>query len=76
MSQSEMVRTFLAEFLRRDVTTITDDARLMQDLGLDSMRTVELLYELEERFDVEIADEDLRRFETVADVVAYVDTRR
>jgi len=69
------VRTALADYLKRDVTTIKPGDALRDDLGLDSLTTIELLYRIEEEFDVEIPDTDLPGLVTVADVTAYLQRR-
>lgn len=69
------VRTALAEYLKRDVTTIKSDDSLRDDLGLDSLATIELVYQIEEDFDVEIPDTDLPSLLTVGDVTAYLQRR-
>jgi len=67
------VRTALAEYLKRDVKTIKPSDALRNDLGLDSMATIELLYQIEDAFDVQIPDQDLPTLITVANVTAYVE---
>jgi acyl carrier protein len=67
------VRTALADFLKRDVTTIKPSDTLRNDLGLDSMATIELLYQIEDAFDVQIPDQDLAKLVTVANVTAYLE---
>ena len=62
----------LAEYLKRDKKTIALDTRLRDDLGLDSIATIELLFKLEEVFDIQIPDEDLKGLVTVGHVVKYV----
>ena len=69
------VRSTLAEYLKRDVTTIKPGDALRDDLGLDSLTTIELLYRIEEEFDVEVPDTDLPGLVTVADVTAYLQRR-
>ena len=69
------VRSALAEYLKRDVTTIKPADSLRSDLGLDSLTTIELLYRIEEEFDVEVPDADLPGLVTVADVTAYLQRR-
>jgi len=69
------LRKALAEYLKRDVTTIKPGDVLRDDLGLDSLTTIELLYQIEEEFDVEIPDTDLPSLVTVADVTAYLQRR-
>lgn len=65
----------LADYLKRDVQTIRPDQALRDDLGLDSMATIELLFRIEEAFDLQIPDGDLQKLMTVADVTAYVESR-
>ncbi|MGE3152542.1 MAG: acyl carrier protein [Nitrospiraceae bacterium] len=65
----------LGAYLKRDPSGIPSDAHLRDDLGLDSMATIELLYRVEEAFDLQIPDQDLQGLATVADVVAYVERR-
>lgn len=65
----------LADYLKRDIQTISPDQALREDLGLDSMATIELLFRIEEAFDMQIPDGDLQKLVTVADVTAYVEGR-
>jgi acyl carrier protein len=67
------VRTALANYLKRDVKTIKLSDALRNDLGLDSMATIELLYEIEDAFDVQIPDQDLATLVTVGNVTAYIE---
>jgi len=69
------VRTALAEYLKRDVTMIKPGDALREDRGLDSLTTLELLYRIEEEFDLEGPDKDLPGLVTVADVTAYLQRR-
>ena len=67
------VRSALAEYLKRDVKTIKSGDNLRDDLGLDSLATIELVYQIEEAFDLEIPDNDLPGLVTVANVTAYIE---
>ena len=69
------IRTALADYLKRPAATIDSRQSLRDDLGLDSMATIELLFRIEEVFDLQIPDEDLQKLITVADVIDYVKTR-
>ena len=69
------IRTALAQHLKRDVSRIHPKDRLREDLGLDSLAMIELLFKIEEHFDLEIPNEDLSRVTTVADVTAYVEEK-
>ena len=55
---------------------IHSSARLAEDLGADSLDLVELVLAMEERFEIEIPDEDAVRLETVADAIRYVEEHR
>lgn len=65
----------LAEYLKRDATSITRSHHLREDLGLDSMAVIELLYKIEETFNIQIPDEDLTGLTTVGSVADYVQRR-
>ena len=62
----------LAEYLGKDPASVKPDHSLRDDLGLDSMATIELLFRIEETFDIQIPDEDLPKLITVGDVTLYV----
>jgi len=68
-------RAALASRLKRGVDAIRDQDDLRNDLGLDSLDMIELLFKIEEVFDLEIPNEDLVQIATVGDVIAYVDRR-
>ena len=65
----------LADYLKRDPATIDPDHHLRDDLGLDSMAVIELLYKIEETFDLQIPDQDLVGLSTVSAVANYVERR-
>ena len=69
----ENVRDFLVEELRKKPENITLEAELVGDLGINSLELAELILACEERFNVQIDDEDLHRFTTVGDIVAYLE---
>ena len=69
------IRTALGEYLKRDPATIVITQHLRDDLGLDSMAVIELLYRIEETFDLQIPDQDLAGMTTVGHVVNYVEKR-
>ena len=69
------IRTALAEYLKRDPASIEPRHALREDLGLDSMATIELLFKIEEVFDLQIPDQDLQKLAKVSDVIAYVEGR-
>lgn len=70
------IRALIAEQLGVDVEKVTDDASFVDDLGADSLDTVELVMALEEEFGVDIPDEDVEKVTTVKDVLAYIDSQK
>ncbi|MFL2545408.1 MAG: acyl carrier protein [Longimicrobiales bacterium] len=66
------VKEIIIEELGVDAEKVTDQASFVDDLGADSLDTVELVMAFEEEFDLEIPDEDAEKMRTVADVVSYV----
>ncbi len=65
----------LASYLKRDPASITEAYHLRDDLGLDSVAVIEPLFEIEERFKLQIPDQDLPGLSTVGTVAAYVQRR-
>jgi acyl carrier protein len=72
---SEKITTALADYLKRDPSTIRPDYHLRDDLGLDSMAVIELVYRIEETFNLQIPDEDLAGLTSVQHVVHYIEGR-
>ncbi len=66
------VKAIIVEKLGVDEDDITDDASFTNDLGADSLDTVELIMEFEKEFDVTIPDEDAEKIATVGDAVSYL----
>jgi acyl carrier protein len=66
------VRNILAEQLGVDLGEVTPDARILDDLGADSLDVVEMVMSIEEAFDIEVPDEDVEELRTVSDVERYV----
>jgi acyl carrier protein len=64
----------LVEELQIDSDDISMDAELSNDLGINSIELADLVMLCEEKFGIEINDEDIRKFTTVGDVVAYLET--
>lgn len=67
------VKEIASEQLGVDETQITLDAKFVDDLGADSLDTVELVMALEEEFDLEISDEDAEKLVNVQKVVDYIE---
>jgi acyl carrier protein len=68
----QTVKEFLAKQSKRDVAAISADALLTQDLGLDSFTALEMAFELEEKFSIQIPNEALSSVKTVKDIVDYI----
>ena len=62
----------IAKQLHKPVDQITADKKLKEDLNADSLDLVELMMNLEERYKITIADEDLANLKTIQDVVTYI----
>ncbi len=72
---AEKVKKIIAEHLGiDDMSKITDDAKFIDDLGADSLDTVELVMAFEEAFDVEIPDDKAETILTVGDAISHLDT--
>lgn len=74
-STAQTVMTALAEYMKRDPATIRPENHLRFDLGLDSMAVIELLYKLEDAFNLQIPNEDLDKLTTVQHVIDYIEAR-
>ena len=72
-STEEKVKQIIVEQLGVDESEVTPTASFIDDLGADSLDTVELVMALEEGFGIEIPDEDAEKITTVKDAVSYID---
>jgi acyl carrier protein len=68
----EKVKKIIIDQLGVDEAEVTPEAKFIDDLGADSLDTVELVMALEEEFGIEIPDEDAEKIATVQDAVAYI----
>ena len=71
-SLDEKVKKIIIDQLGVDEAEVTPEAKFIDDLGADSLDTVELVMALEEEFGIEIPDEDAEKIATVQDAVAYI----
>ncbi len=69
---AERVKKIVIEHLGVDEAKVTDDAKFVDDLGADSLDTVELVMAFEEEFGVEIPDDAAEKIQTVKDAIAYI----
>ena len=75
-SVEEQVRGIIAEQLGLKADEIKNDASFVDDLGADSLDTVELVMALEEEFETEIPDDDAEKITTVQQAIDYIRTRQ
>ena len=68
----EKVKKIIVDQLGVDVAEVTPEASFIEDLGADSLDTVELVMALEEEFGLEIPDEEAEKIATVKDAVEYI----
>ena len=72
----QQVKAIVAEQLGVKAEQVTNDASFVDDLGADSLDTVELVMALEEEFEIEIPDEDAEKITTVQQAIDYINDRR
>lgn len=72
----EKIREIIAEQLRIDEDDVKMETNLMKDLEADSIDAVEIIMGIEEEYDFEIPDEDAEQFQTVGDIVEYVEEHK
>jgi acyl carrier protein len=72
----QQVKAIVAEQLGVKQEQVTNDASFVDDLGADSLDTVELVMALEEEFEIEIPDEDAEKITTVHQAIEYINDRR
>jgi acyl carrier protein len=75
-SIEQQVKAIVAEKLGVKEEEVTNDASFVDDLGADSLDTVELVMALEEEFETEIPDEDAEKITTVQQAIDYITERR
>ncbi|HKD11788.1 MAG TPA: acyl carrier protein [Thermoanaerobaculia bacterium] len=73
MSVEEKVKSIIVEQLGVDANEVTPEASFVDDLGADSLDTVELVMAFEEAFNIEIPDEAAEKIQKVKDAVEYIE---
>ena len=73
MSVEDRVKSIIVEQLGVDADEVNPDASFVEDLGADSLDTVELIMAFEEEFGVEISDDEAEKIKKVRDAVEYID---
>lgn len=76
MAVAEKVREIIVEQLGVDEEEVTSDASFVDDLGADSLDTVELVMAFEEEFSLEIPDEDAEKITRVKEAVEYIESHK
>ena len=74
-SVEERVKDIIVEQLGVNPEQVVSKASFIEDLGADSLDTVELVMAFEEEFSVEVPDEDAEKLQTVGDVVKYIEEK-
>lgn len=72
---ADRVRAIIAEQLGVKLEEVTDSASFIEDLGADSLDTVELVMALEEEFGIEIPDEDAEKMSSVGESIKYIESK-
>ena len=71
----DKIKGIIAEQLGVEEDKVTMETHLMKDLEADSLDAVEIIMAIEDEFDIEVPDEDAEKFQTVSDIVSYVESR-
>ncbi len=74
-SHADKVKEIIVEQLGVDASEVTEGAKFIDDLGADSLDTVELVMAFEEEFDVEIPDEEAEKLTTVGNAINYLEEK-
>lgn len=67
------IKDIIIDQLGVDESKVTEETNLMKDLEADSLDAVEIIMAIEEKYDIEIPDEDAETFQTVSDIISYVE---
>ena len=70
------IKDIIIDQLQVDESEVTMDTNLMKDLSADSLEAVEIIMAIEEEYGIEIPDEDAETFQTVGDLVRYVEENK
>jgi len=76
MADFEKIKQIIVNELGVDPSKVTPEARFVEDLGADSLATVELIMNTEKEFGISIPDEDAQKMRTVQDVMNYIDSKK
>ncbi len=70
---SDKIKTIICDQLMVDPEEVTDESSFVEDLGADSLDTVELIMEFEDEFGIEISDEQAEQISTVGEAITYLE---
>ncbi len=76
MALIDDIKEVVVEQLSVDAAEVKEDSKFIEDLGADSLDVVELVMALEEKFDIEIPDEEAEKILTVQNVIDYVESKK
>jgi acyl carrier protein len=72
-STEQRIKDIIVEQLGVNADQVTSEAKFIEDLGADSLDTVELIMALEEEFGIEVPDEEAEKLQSVGDVIKYIE---
>ena len=75
-SIEDRVKDIIVDQLGVNADQVTPEAKFVEDLGADSLDTVELVMAFEEEFDIEVPDEEAEKLQSVGDVINYINTQQ
>ena len=76
MALEDDIKDLVVEQLGVDPSEVTPDAHFIEDLGADSLDTVELVMAFEDKFNIEIPDEDAEKITTVGEAIKYLSEKK
>lgn len=75
-STEDRVKDIIVDQLGVNADQVTPEAKFVEDLGADSLDTVELVMAFEEEFDIEVPDEEAEKLQAVQDVISYINSQQ
>ena len=75
-SIEDRVKDIIVEQLGVSAEQVTPEAKFVEDLGADSLDTVELVMAFEEEFDIEVPDDEAEKLQSVGDVITYINSQQ
>jgi len=76
MALIDEIKEVVVEQLSVSPDEVKEDSKFVEDLGADSLDVVELVMALEEKFDIEIPDDEAEKIQTVKDVIDYIESKK